>query len=46
MFKFKAFLPSVVAPTLGKEGPFAEYLRVHSTKGLAKGLTGAPFADC
>jgi hypothetical protein len=38
----KASLSSVVVPTLSKEAPFAECLLVH----LAKGPTGAPFAEC
>jgi hypothetical protein len=38
-------LPSVVAAALGKEATFAECLLEHSANGLAKELTGAPFAE-
>jgi hypothetical protein len=42
----KASLPSDVVLALDKEALFAECLLMHSAKGLSKGPTGAPFAEC
>lgn len=41
----KASLPSVVVSAPDKEAFFAECILAHSTKGLAKRHTGAPFAE-
>jgi hypothetical protein len=42
----KAYLPSVVTLTLGKEARFVECLLAHSTKKLTKGPADCPFAEC
>jgi hypothetical protein len=44
--KYERELTKPVASTLGKKTPFVECLLVHSTKGLAKGPTSAPFDEC
>jgi hypothetical protein len=42
---YKVSLLSVVVAALGKEATFAKCLLEHSTKGLAKGPSGTPFAE-